>query len=102
MRQLVYTHVAQSDLVSIALYIARESGHRKLAVQFTDRLRDKCRQLAALPGTLGQARPELRADIRSIPFQGYVIFFRYLSKTRIEIVTIVHASRDIDHYFETL
>lgn len=59
----------------------------------------KCRQLASLPATLGTARPELRADIRSTSSQGYVIFFRYRADF-LEVVDILHASRDVLRYFE--
>jgi len=67
MRQLHFTHDADRNLVEIAVYIATESSSRDVAMGFTERLRAKCRQLASLPATLGTARPELRADIRSTP-----------------------------------
>ncbi|WP_353228985.1 type II toxin-antitoxin system RelE/ParE family toxin [Novosphingobium sp.] len=100
MRQLHYTHDANRNLVEIAGHIAAESGSRDVAVTFTTRLRAKCRQIAALPATLGTARPELRPDIRSTPCQGYVIFFRYRAADAIEIVNILHGSRDIGSYFD--
>ena len=52
-----------------------------------------------LPGTLGTARPELRPDIRSMPYGGYVIFFRY-ADGRLEIVNVLSASRDIGQNFD--
>jgi len=55
--------------------------------------------LASLPGTLGQARPELRPDIRSTPFSGYVIFFRYEGDD-FEVVNVLEGHRDVDAYFE--
>jgi toxin ParE1/3/4 len=100
MRQLHYTDAANRNLIEIAVYIATESSSREIAVAFTERLRAKCRQLASLPATLGKARPELRVDIRSSPYQGYVIFFRYRSDDVLEIVNILHGSRDIDGYFD--
>ena len=98
MRQLIYTEDANANLVEIALYIAKQSASRKVAFNFTNRLREKCRHIAALPSTLGRARPELRVDIRSFPYQGYVIFFRYGVET-FEIINILHGSRDIESYF---
>ncbi len=100
MRQLHYTDEADRNLVEIAVYIATESSGRDVAVAFTERLRAKCRQLASLPATLGSARPELRADIRRTPCQGYAIFFRYRTDDVLEIVNILHGSRDIDSYFD--
>lgn len=99
MRRLQYTDAAASDLLEIALYIATESQSRELASAFVERLRAKCRHLASLPATLGTSRPELRRDIRSTPCQGYVIFFRYRGDA-LEVVNILHASRDVIRHFE--
>lgn len=48
---------------------------------------------------MGRLRPELRADIRSHAYRGYVIFFRYAGDV-LEVVNILEGSRDIDGYFE--
>lgn len=100
MRRLLYTNDADRNLIEIAIHIATESSSRDVAANFAERLRAKCRQLASLPATLGTARPELRDDIRSTPCQGYVIFFRYKADDVLEIVNILHGSRDIESYFD--
>nr|WP_255699807.1 type II toxin-antitoxin system RelE/ParE family toxin [Jiella avicenniae] len=69
---------AQADLVRILTYVTHESGSLPIGRRFVDVLRRKCADLAGLPGMLGTPRPELRPDIRSFPFRGYVIFFRYV------------------------
>lgn len=99
MRKLHFTDAASNDLRAIAIQIANESRSREIAVGFANRLREKCRHLASLPGVLGTARPELREGIRSTPCQGYVIFFRYRGDA-VEIVNILHGSRDVEAYFE--
>lgn len=38
--------------------------------------------------------------IRSSPYRGYIIFFRYLGDT-FEVVNILHSRRDIDDFFAT-
>jgi toxin ParE1/3/4 len=96
-RHLRYLDAARGDLVDIAVYIAEQSS-TATAREFIDGLRDRCRRLAALPGILGTARPELGDDIRSTPCRGYVIFFRYRSDT-LEIISVLHGSRDVDAYF---
>lgn len=53
-----------------------------------------------MPGTLGQARPELEANLRSTPLGNYIIFFRY-TPDALEIVNIVEAHRDIDGHFRS-
>jgi toxin ParE1/3/4 len=97
-RRLVYLVAAERDLRSIARYIARESGNRTIARNFTARLRQQCEKLASLPGTLGRARPELRQDIRSFAFGNYLIFFRYADDT-FEVVNVLEGHRDIGAFF---
>jgi len=89
---------ALTDLVDILDYITRESGSLVVGRRFVGELRQKCRVLADLPGTLGRSRPELRADIRSSVFKGYVIFFRY-DGDHLEVVNIIEGHRDIDELF---
>ncbi|MFE0758134.1 type II toxin-antitoxin system RelE/ParE family toxin [Inquilinus sp. NPDC058860] len=98
MRSLRYTSAALDDIADIAAYVAETSSNIELAEGFAGQLLDKCEKLAALRGTLGRARPELRPDLRSIPFKSYVIFFRYLGDT-FEVVNILEGHRDIDGYF---
>jgi plasmid stabilization system protein ParE len=97
-RRLVYLASARRDLVAILEFISREAGSVAVGRAFTDRLRAYCAKLASLPGTLGRARPELRNDIRSVAFRGYVIFFRYRDHT-LEVVNILEGHRDIDAHF---
>jgi toxin ParE1/3/4 len=98
MWRLSYTDEANDNLVEIVVYIANQSSSRDVAIKFTTRLRAKCEHLATLSAILGRARPELRHDIRSFPYQGYVIFFRYLGDV-LEIVNILQRSRDIEGYY---
>ena len=86
---------AKADLVNILEYITRESGNLIIGRRFVGALRQQCRELAALPGTLGRARPELRPDIRSFPFKGYLILFRYVGDT-FEVINIIEGHRDIE------
>jgi plasmid stabilization system protein ParE len=97
--RLVYLASARRDFGAILAYITRESGHLSVGRGFVELLRQQCRKLASLPGTLGRPRPELRTDVRSFPFKGYVIFFRYEGDT-LEIVNVLEGHRDIDAYFQ--
>ncbi len=98
MPQLRMLPSALSDLVDILEYITRESGSLIIGRRFVGELRQKCRTLAGLPGTLGRARPELRPDIRSTALKGYVIFFRYVGE-HFEVVNIIEGHRDISELF---
>lgn len=98
MRQLILLDSALADFVAILDYIARESGSRIIGRRFVNRLRDQCKKLASLPGTLGRLRPELQPGLRSFAFKGYVIFFRYEGDT-FEVVNVLEGHRDIVAYF---
>ena len=95
MRRLIYLAAAERDLVSILEYITRESGSLAIGRGFTDQLQAHCAKLASLPGTLGRARPELRADIRSSVYKGYVVLSRY-REDALEVVDILEGHRDVE------
>ena len=98
MRELVYLASALDDLTGILEFVAQKNNSNTNSHEKTRSLRDQCARLAALPGLLGRPRPELRADIRSFPFKGYVIFFRYREEC-FEVVDILEGHRDIDAFF---
>ena len=98
MAQLRYLEQARRDLLVIKRYIQNESGSRNVALQFTDKLREQCRKLAELPGTLGRARPELMPDVRSFAYGNYVILFRYNASV-VDIISIIEGHRDIEEWF---
>jgi plasmid stabilization system protein ParE len=98
-RRASFLASVEADLLEIFTYIAEASDSTALAGGFVGKLRAHCHRLARLPGTLGRARPELRPDIRSAPFKGYVIFFRYI-EDRFEVVNILEEHRDFDDYFD--
>jgi len=97
-RRLRVLDSARRDLAQIYHYIEERSASTALAERFARQLNDQYRRLARLPGLLGRARPELRPDIRSAPFKGYIIFFRYLDDV-FEVVHIIEGHRDIDALF---
>ncbi len=99
MRRLRILDSARRDLAQIYTYIEQRSANTAVAERFVRQLNEQCRRLARLPGTLGRARPELRPDLRSAPFKGYVVFFRYIDDDILEVVHIVEGHRDIGSVF---
>lgn len=97
MQRLRFSRAAQRDFKTIARYIADRSG-RGIANAVILRLRQRCERLAALPGLLGTARPELAVGLRSTPHRGYILYFRYVDDT-IEIVNVLDARRDATVHF---
>ena len=98
MRRATFLRSVQANLLDIHVYIAEANGSVRLAERFVRDLRDQCHGLAAFTSMVGRARPELRPDIRSFPFRGYMIFFRYQDE-RFEVVNILEGHRDIDSFF---
>ena len=87
---------ARTDINEIWEYIAEDSETQ--ADAFVDRLSAKFSLLAQQPD-LGRVRDELLLDLRSFPFERYVIFYRAISMG-IEVVRVLHSARDIDAQFK--
>ena len=98
MRRATFLASVRSDLLEILSYITEASGSVSSGQSFVRKLRDKCHRLAAIDSVVGRARPDLRADIRSFPFENYVIFFRYVGE-RFEVVNILERHRDVESVF---
>jgi toxin ParE1/3/4 len=100
--RLRFLKSARNNLADIEDYIAAADGE-DAAVRFTGEIIGKCEHLATLPGLLGRTRRELRPGIRSTPFKGYLIFFRYLpseiDRDILEVVNVVESHRDLIAYF---
>jgi len=87
--------LAELDLLDIWDYIADDSPDR--ADTFLDRIEAKLSLLAQNP-SLGKKRPELLSDLRSFPIGNYVVFYQQVD-TGIDVVRLLHGSRDIEEIF---
>lgn len=92
MPQLLKRPQAETDLEEIWWYIAQNNP--KNADSFLDLIWKQCVFLAQSPYS-GKKRDELFQDLRSFPVRNYVIFYLPL-ENGIEIVRVMHGSRDID------
>ena len=97
-RKATFLAAVRADFLEIFTYVVDASGSIAVGEAFVRTLRVKCHELAALEASVGRARPELREDIRSFPYKGYVIFFRYIGR-RFEVVNILEGHRDIEAHF---
>lgn len=86
---------AQEDLLDIWVHIASDSPFH--ADRFLDLLHDKMRLLADTPG-IGTQRAELSSGLRGLPVGNYVVFYRPATGG-IEVVRVLHGSRDIETLF---
>jgi toxin ParE1/3/4 len=98
-RKLIYLDSAGDDLADILRFVTIESGSLAAGRTFISKLRARCERLASLPGTLGSDRGELAPGLRSVSANGYIIIFKY-GQARLEIVNILHASRDVAAQFD--
>jgi toxin ParE1/3/4 len=90
------TAQAKQDLRDIWRGLAEFSG----LSQADDRLKDikqKFNQLAQFPNS-GRDRSELLPDLRSLPVNGFVIFYR-IAPNHIAIVRVINGRRDIEALF---
>lgn len=91
------------DLAEAAVYLAEESGSEDLAFRFLDAAEATFKRLAVMPEA-GAARryrdPEL-ARVRMCRVAGfgrYLTFYRPTERG-VEVIRVIHGSRDIEHLF---
>ncbi len=84
---------AESDLDEIWWYIAQDSPDH--ADRFLDRLQERFLALADFP-KMGISRDDIQAGLRSQPVGNYLIFYFPLADG-IEIVRVLHGSRDVEN-----
>lgn len=90
--RVIWSRRALQDVEHIRDYIAQDSP--AYAQPFVERLLLATRHLPRFPRS-GRAMPEAEdSNIRGVIYQGYRIIYR-LNPNTIEIVTVVHGSRDL-------
>ena len=92
MSEVRFSAAAQSDLLDIVVFIARDNP--RAAQDWLVAIEERCELLADHPMT-GELRPGFGvADCRSVAVGAYVIFFRPI-QSGVEIARVVHGSRDL-------
>lgn len=96
MSRYVINSLATEDLNEIADYFFEnnvEAGER-----FFNNFNRKCQQLVAFPNS-GKSYEAIRAGLRGLSFEGYIIFYRVLTDG-IEILRVLSGRRDFPRLFE--
>ena len=93
--RLVVSKSAENDLEEIWLYLV-EFGETVATKQIDD-IFVQCERLLVMP-EMGRKREDLAPGVRSIVIGRYIVFYR-LSEDRVELVRILHTSRDIRRFF---
>lgn len=96
MVRVIRRPLAELDILEIWDYIAEDSVAE--ADLWIDRLDEKLRLWATQP-MMGRSREELASGLRSFAFGRYVVFFLPISDG-LDVVRVLHASRDINEHFD--
>lgn len=78
----IWFYIAQNDEVAADLMIAKILNKLPMLAQFPD---------------MGRAREDLLTGLRCFPVKPYLIF--YIPSDQLEIIRILHQSRDIESQF---
>lgn len=89
---------AEADLLALYRYIAEASG-LAIAGNYIDRIETACMSLAEFPNC-GAKRDDLAPGLRTIAFERRVTIAYRVLKTRVEIVNIAYAGRDLGSAFD--
>jgi toxin ParE1/3/4 len=95
MKRPRYSPGSRNDLRDILEYIAARNP--LAAKKVIADIKSTCRQLARFP-EIGALREELAPNLRCFPVGNYVVFYVPAART-IEVVRIVHGSRDFGGLF---
>ena len=91
-----FADTAEDDLIAIGRYIAR--GNVNTALQFIEKIETTCNETICRHPEIGTRRDELLTGLRLFPFYKFLIYYR-LQDDYVEIVRILHSSRDVVEVF---
>jgi len=91
--KLVYRPRAEEDLEAIYRYIAQDSPPR--AFSFIERIQKRCDLLRDSPEQ-GRARPDLRPNLRIVPYGRSVVIAYHLIENTVEVVRIFYGGQDYE------
>lgn len=97
MGRIVRRSQAIRDVKDLWSYIA-SAGNVNRADALLDKIEQKIEILSEHP-TMGRVRDELMAGLRSLPVEGYLIFY-IPQEDGIELVRVLYGGRDLEALFE--
>ena len=89
--QLFIAPAAKNDLKDIYQYGLRRWGQRQ-SKSYLSTIKNQLWLLTQQP-LMGTERPELLADLRSLPIESHTLFYRVTSN-RVEIIRVLHGRQD--------
>ena len=98
MNRYVINILASRDLSQIAEYFSQ--NNLEAGEKFFQEFNRKCQQLVSFPNS-GKSYSEIRADLRGLLLEGYIIFYRVLDvDDGIEILRVVSGRRNLPSVFD--
>ena len=97
-RRLEFSAYALIDLEEIWLHFVEKS--QKTAHKVLKQITDKCHQILEFP-KIGLERNEVLLSLRSMPSGKFIIFYQE-TDFGVEIVRVVHSSRNIEQVFDEM
>ncbi len=97
--KVIFTDTAEADLRDIAFYIANQSKNKNIAIQFVNKLREKCKILETMPeiGSLPKDRVLVSNGYRFLVHNNYLIFYSYVKEVKaVYVNAIFNAKRDFN------
>jgi toxin ParE1/3/4 len=91
--KLIYRPRAAEDLEVIYRFIAQDSPVR--AFSFIERIQKRCDLLRDSPEQ-GRARPDLRPNLRIVPYGRSVVIAYQIAENSVEIVRIFYGGQDYE------
>jgi len=95
MTKVFHTEQAKADLLDIWAYIAEDNPNA--ADRLLEAIGYRCSLLGDSP-KLGRERPDIAPTMRYFPMRNYLIIYHEIERG-IEIVRVVHGSRDLSALF---
>ncbi|MEA5619065.1 type II toxin-antitoxin system RelE/ParE family toxin [Cronbergia sp. UHCC 0137] len=96
MNRYVINILASRDLNEIAEYFSQ--NNLEAGEKFFQEFNRKCQQLVFFPNS-GKSYLEIRDDLRGLPLEGYIVFYRVLNDG-IEILRVVSGRRNLNSVFD--
>lgn len=96
MAKVERTSLAEQDLSEIFDYVGENDAEQ--AVKLLRLINEKSELLAQFP-EMGRARHEILINLRSFPIKSYIVFYQPI-EDGIEILRVIHSSRDIEQVFD--
>ncbi len=93
MAEFYLTNKAVNDLTEIWNYTFEQWSEQQ-ADNYYHKLIDNCKEIAQNPG-MGRNYDEIMSNLYGLKVERHIIFYRTLSRSKIEIIRILHERMDL-------